>query len=84
MNPSDSQMDVETAATRAILANLKKVRDAGLAGAPAAGMAEIRMWLLPQKSECDFEFDINHSSFESLIQLAPMKLLNQEYTSTST
>ena len=77
-------MDMETAATRAILANLENVRDAGLAGAPAAGMAEIRMWLFPQKSECDFEFDINHRYFESLVQLPPKRLLNHGYKSTST
>ena len=62
-------METESA-SRAILANLH----AGF-GSTGASLAQIKMWLVPQKAEHESSYDINKGYFELLMKYALRDLL---------
>ena len=74
-------METESA-SRAILANLH----AGYGSSSqtstttaGASLAQIRMWLVPQKAEHENDYDINRGYFELLLKHALQDLLQQGY-----
>ncbi|MCI0559029.1 MAG: hypothetical protein MN733_11075 [Nitrososphaera sp.] len=56
-------------ASQMILANLKSA-GADKKGDPPAvvSLGQIKMWLIPQKSEHDLDYDINRNYFENLLR----------------
>lgn len=66
-------METESA-SRVILANLH----AG-SGSTGASLAQIKMWLLPQKTEHESYYDINKGYFELLMKYALRDLLHDGY-----
>ena len=66
-------METESA-SRAILSNLH----AGF-GSGGASMAQIKMWLVPQKAEHEHDYDINKGYFELLLKHALRDLMQEGY-----
>lgn len=65
-------------AARIILENLVHV-----AGADGASLGQIRMWLVPQKAENEYDYNINKSYFELLVSQALRELADNGYISSS-
>lgn len=70
-------MDASPAA-RAILENLVHV-----AGRDGASLGQIRMWLVPQKAENEYDYNINKGYFELLVSQALRELVENGYVSSS-
>jgi DNA-binding PadR family transcriptional regulator len=70
-------METESA-SRAILANLH----AGF-GSKGASLAQIKMWLVPQKAEHESSYDINKGYFELLMKYALRDLLREGYVQST-
>jgi hypothetical protein len=70
-------MDTSPAA-RIILDNLMHVADAN-----GASMGQIRMWLVPQKAENEYDYNINKGYFELLLSQALKELVADGYVSSS-
>ncbi|HVX02826.1 MAG TPA: hypothetical protein VHA09_06700 [Nitrososphaera sp.] len=68
-------MEIEPAA-RSILSNLTR-------GSEGASLAQIRMWLMPQKAEHEYGYSINKGYFEILIREALKELLSKGYIKSS-
>lgn len=68
-------MEIEPA-SRAILSNLTR-------GSEGASLAQIRMWLVPQKAEHEYGYNINKGYFEILIREALRDLLSKGYVRSS-
>lgn len=68
-------METEPAA-QAILSNL-------LQGSKSASMGQIKMWLVPQKAEHEYDYNINKGYFEMLIREALKDLLSKGYVRSS-
>jgi len=66
-------METESA-SRAILANLHASFDS-----TGASLAQIKMWLVPQKAEHESDYDINKGYFELLMKYALRDLLHEGY-----
>ncbi|MEW5840099.1 hypothetical protein [Nitrososphaera sp.] len=62
-------------ATRSILANLH--------GTHGASLAQIKMWLVPQKAEHEHDYDINRGYFEMLADLALRELMQGGYVQST-
>lgn len=43
---------------------------------PGASLAQIRMWVIPQKAEHEFDYNINKGYFEMLIRKAMRELMD--------
>lgn len=56
-------------ASQVILANMNSMNNERL-GDPSAAVSlnQIKMWLVPQKTEHDLDYDINHHYFETLLR----------------
>lgn len=65
-------------AARIILDNLVHV-----ASADGASLGQIRMWLVPQKAENEYDYNINKGYFELLISQALRELADSGYISSS-
>ena len=70
-------METESA-SRAILANLH-----GGFGSTGASLAQIKMWLVPQKAEHESSYDINKGYFELLMKYALRDLLREGYVQST-
>lgn len=71
-------------ADRTILVNMIGAAEGLPRGeAHSVGLDQIRMWLFPQKSENDHEFDINPAYFESLLNNSLQSLLAQGLITSS-
>lgn len=57
-------------ASRVILGNLYA------RSGPGASLAQIGMWVIPQKAEQEFDYDINKGYFEMLIKEAMRELMD--------
>ena len=67
-------------ASRTILARLKSMPGDGQ---PAVSLSQIRMWVLPQKGEQDYDYSINPSYFEAMLRQAMSDLLAGGYIASS-
>lgn len=65
-------------AARIILDNLMYV-----AGTQGASMGQIRMWLVPQKAENEYDYNINKGYFELLLSQALRDLVENGYVASS-
>ncbi|HEX9677251.1 hypothetical protein [Nitrososphaera sp.] len=65
-------------AARIILDNLMHV-----AGAQGASLGQIKMWLVPQKAENEYDYNINKGYFELLLSQALRGLLEEGYVASS-
>ncbi len=63
---------------RIILDNLMHV-----AGTDGASLGQIRMWLVPQKAENEYDYNINKGYFELLLTHALSELIENGYISSS-
>ncbi|MEM3159864.1 MAG: hypothetical protein QXJ74_03685 [Nitrososphaera sp.] len=70
-------MDASPAA-RIILGNLMHVT-----GAEGASLGQIKMWLVPQKAENEYDYNINKGYFELLVSQALRELVAGGYVSSS-
>jgi hypothetical protein len=72
-------------ASEIILTNLKNIAKERAAdpSATVASLNQIRMWLIPQKSENDSEYDINRNYFETLAQQTLGELLEKGLIATA-
>lgn len=70
-------MDTSPAA-RIILGNLMHVADE-----KGASLGQIRMWLVPQKAENEYDYNINKGYFELLVSQALRELVENGYVSSS-
>ncbi|AIF84073.1 hypothetical protein NTE_02016 [Candidatus Nitrososphaera evergladensis SR1] len=68
-------MEIEPAA-RAILSNLTR-------GSEGASLGQIRMWLVPQKAEHEYDYSINNGYFEMLLHEALKDLMSKGYVRSS-
>ncbi|AIC14867.1 hypothetical protein [Nitrososphaera viennensis] len=68
-------MEIEPAA-RAILSNLTR-------GSEGASLGQIRMWLIPQKAEHEYDYNINKGYFEMLLHAALKDLMSKGYVRSS-
>lgn len=65
-------------AAQIILSNLVHV-----AGSDGASLGQIRMWLVPQKAENEYDYNINKGYFELLVSQALGELAENGYVSSS-
>ena len=72
-----SLMDTDPAA-RVILGNLMHV-----AGTQGASLGQIKMWLVPQKAENEYDYNINKGYFELLLSHALSDLIEKGYVASS-
>lgn len=74
---STTAMDTSPAG-KIILENLMHV-----AGAQGASLGQIKMWLVPQKAENEYDYNINKGYFELLLSQALRELLEKGYVASS-
>lgn len=67
-------------ASRTILARLDNMSGED---SPAVSLSQIRMWVLPQTGEQDYDYSINQSYFESMLRQAMSDLLAGGYIASS-
>jgi hypothetical protein len=67
-------------ASRTILARLKSMSGEDQ---PAVSLSQIRMWVLPQKGEQDYDYSINPSYFDAMLMQAMRDLLAAGYVASS-
>lgn len=65
-------------AARIILDNLMHV-----AGQDGASLGQIRMWLVPQKAENEYDYSINRGYFEMMLSEALRGLVENGYVASS-
>lgn len=65
-------------AAKIILDNLMHVADAN-----GASLGQIRMWLVPQKAENEYDYNINRGYFELLLSEALRYLVDKGYVASS-